>query len=54
MQPQDFCPIILTEHLGACRDFYPRWSSLRSCSRVRYRFEVEIAGDLLSPSLEDS
>ena len=25
MQLQDFYPIIVTEHLGACRDFYHRW-----------------------------
>ena len=25
MQLQDFYPIIVTEHLHACRDFYRRW-----------------------------
>lgn len=28
MQLQDFYPIIVTEHLGACRDFYHRWFGL--------------------------
>lgn len=28
MQLQDFYPIIVTEHLAACRDFYRRWFSL--------------------------
>jgi catechol 2,3-dioxygenase-like lactoylglutathione lyase family enzyme len=28
MQLQDFYPIIVTEHLGACRDFYRRWFEL--------------------------
>jgi len=29
MQLQDFYPIIVTEHLGACRDFYRRWFELQ-------------------------
>ena len=28
MQLQDFYPIIVTEHLAACRDFYRRWFEL--------------------------
>jgi catechol 2,3-dioxygenase-like lactoylglutathione lyase family enzyme len=28
MQLQDFYPIIVTEHLRACRDFYRRWFEL--------------------------
>jgi catechol 2,3-dioxygenase-like lactoylglutathione lyase family enzyme len=28
MQLQGFYPIIVTEHLGACRDFYRRWFEL--------------------------
>ena len=44
MQLQDFYPIIVTEHLLACRDFYRRWFELevafeaspgRRCGRVR-------------------
>ena len=29
MQLQDFYPIIVTEHLGTCRDFYRRWFDLQ-------------------------
>ncbi len=29
MQLQDFYPIIVTEKLGACRDFYRRWFELQ-------------------------
>lgn len=28
MQLQDFYPIVVTEHLAACRDFYRRWFGL--------------------------
>ena len=28
MQLQDFYPIVVTEHLAACRDFYRRWFEL--------------------------
>ena len=28
MQLQDFYPIVVTEHLAACRDFYGRWFGL--------------------------
>jgi catechol 2,3-dioxygenase-like lactoylglutathione lyase family enzyme len=28
MQLQDFYPILVTEHLAACRDFYRRWFAL--------------------------
>lgn len=29
MQIQDFYPIIVTEHLAVCRDFYRRWFELQ-------------------------
>lgn len=28
MRLQDFYPIVVTEHLAACRDFYGRWFDL--------------------------
>lgn len=28
MRLQDFYPIVVTEHLGACRDFYQHWFEL--------------------------
>jgi len=28
MQLQDFYPIVVTEHLAGCRDFYGRWFGL--------------------------
>ena len=45
MQLQDFYPIIVTEHLGACRDFYRGWFELEVVFEASWFILLSGGGD---------